>query len=156
MTTFHGLTTFDHRTPAAQVMQHREVVRLSADTFRVLGRQGTPYRVSIRRDDVRCTCPAGRFRRHCWHLDRVAQHLESLARRSPAVREVFANGLAWVRFRVLGKIEDDGRIELVGKVCCSYCGFGPLTVSAPVGEWIEGFCPNCRGEHRYQPSVGGL
>jgi hypothetical protein len=37
---------------------------------------------------------------HCWHLDKVAQHLEGLARQAPIVREVFAHGLAWVRFRV--------------------------------------------------------
>src|SRR5436189_44356 len=84
--------------------------------------------------------PAGRFHRHCWHLDRLAAHLAAVARRSGAVREVFAAGLVWVSFRVLGHLLADGALELVGKVLCSCCGDGPLTVSAPAGDWSRLVC----------------
>jgi hypothetical protein len=81
---------------ASTLRQPGTVTRLSADTFQVIGRQGDAYHVTIRSGDVRCTCPAGRFHRHCWHLDRLAEHLAAAARRSGAVREVFAAGLVWV------------------------------------------------------------
>ena len=128
------------------------VTRVNADTFQVVGRQGDTYQVTIRPGDVRCTCPAGRFRRHCWHLDRLGEHLAALARRPDAVREVFAAGLVWVHFRVLGHLMADGAVELVGKVCCSHCGLGPLTVSAPAGDWSRVICPACGGEHRCRPA----
>jgi len=129
------------------------LARVSGDTFQVVGRQGDAYQVTIRPGDVRCTCPAGRFRRHCWHLDRLGDHLAALARRPAAVREVFAAGLVWVHFRVLGHLVVDGAVELVGKVCCSHCGAGPLTVSAPVGDWSRLVCPTCGGKHRCRPAA---
>jgi uncharacterized Zn-finger protein len=124
------------------------VTRVSADTFQVIGRQGDVYHVTIRPGDARCTCPAGRFHRHCWHLDRLAE----VARRSGAVREVFTAGLVWVRFRVLGHLLADGAVELVGKIACSYCSEGPLTVSAPAGDWSRVICPACGGELRCRPA----
>jgi len=130
------------------------VTRLGADTFQVIGRQGDAYQVTIRPGTVRCTCPAGRFCRHCWHLDRLAEHLAAISRRSGAVREVFTAGLVWVHFRVPGHLVIDGAVELVGKVLCSYCGEGPLTVSAPLGDWSRVICPACGGEHRCRPAVG--
>ncbi len=135
--------------------QPGSVTRVSGDTFQVVGRQGDTYQVTIRPGDVRCTCPAGRFRRHCWHLDRLGEHLAALARRPAAVREVFAAGLVWVHFRVLGHLVVDGAVELVGKVCCSHCGLGPLTVSAPAGDWSRLVCPACGGEHRCRPAGRG-
>jgi hypothetical protein len=131
------------------------VTRVNADTFQVVGRQGDVYQVTIRPGDVRCTCPAGRFRRHCWHLDRLSEHLAALARRSGAVGEVFAAGLVWVHFRVLGHLVVDGTVELVGKLLCSYCSGGPLTVSAPAGDWSRLVCPACGGKHRCRPAVDG-
>jgi hypothetical protein len=131
--------------------QPGSVARIGADTFQVIGRQGDVYQVTIRPGDVRCTCPAGRFHRHCWHLDRLAEHLAEVAR-SGAAREVFAAGLVWVRFRVLGHLLADGGLELVGKVLCSYCGDGPLTVSAPAGDWSRLVCPTCGGDHRCRPA----
>ena len=128
------------------------VARVGGDTFQVIGRQGGVYQVTIRPGDVRCTCPAGRYRRHCWHLDRVGEHLAALARQQGAVREVFTAGLVWVRFRVLGHLLAAGVVELVGKVLCSYCGDGPLTISAPAGDWSRLVCPACGGEHRCRPA----
>ena len=129
------------------------VARVGGDVFQVVGRRGDSYQVTIRPGDVRCTCPAGRFRRHCWHLDRLSEHLATLARAQGAVREVFTAGLVWVHFRVLGHLMVDGTVELVGKVRCSYCGSGPLTVSAPVGDWSRVTCPTCGGEHRCRPAA---
>jgi hypothetical protein len=139
---------------ATSLRQPGTVTRLGADTFEVIGRQGDAYQVTIRSGDVRCTCPAGRFHRHCWHLDRLAEHLAALARRSGAVREVFAAGLVWVRFQVLGHLLADGVLELVGKIACSYCGEGPLTVSAPAGDWSRLVCPACGGDMRCRPAEG--
>ena len=132
------------------------VTRVGADTFQVIGRQGDVYQVTIRPGDVRCTCPAGRYHRHCWHLDRVGEDLAALARRPGAVREVFTAGLVWVRFRVLGHLILDGAVELVGKVACSYCASGPMTVSAPAGDWSRVVGPACGGEHRCQPAGSGV
>jgi hypothetical protein len=128
------------------------VARTGGDTFQVVGRQGDVYQVTVRPGNVRCTCPAGRFRRHCWHLDRLHEHLAALARQPGAVREVFTPGLVWVHFGVLGHLVLDGAVELVGKVACSYCGDGPLTVSAPAGDWSRLICPACRGEHCCRPA----
>src|SRR5438034_2319755 len=131
------------------------VTRLDGRTFEVVGRQGDVYQVIVRPGEVRCSCPAGRFHRHCWHLDRLAAHLATVARRSGAVREVFTAGLVWVHFRPLGHLVADGAVELVGKVGCSYCGESPLTVSAPLGDWSRLVCPGCGGEHRCRPAVEG-
>jgi hypothetical protein len=90
---------------ATSLREPGSVTRLSADTFEVIGRQGDAYQVTIRPGDVRCTCPAGRFHRHCWHLDRLAEHLAALARRSGS--RTVARSLRTIRFR------EDGSPRLV-------------------------------------------
>ncbi len=70
-------TAYGRRTPTAELLSRRQVRRIGAGHFSVIGRDGnTHYRILATPDGLTsCNCPAGRRGRACWHQARVLLRL---------------------------------------------------------------------------------
>jgi hypothetical protein len=67
--------SFDSRTPAAAVMNHRRAWKTGPQSYRVIGRRGNRYSVRIVAGVPRCDCEAGRRILPCWHAAATLRRL---------------------------------------------------------------------------------
>lgn len=72
-----NVIAFDRRTPAQEVSKHRRAWRVDDGYYEVISRSGDErYGVTLHPSgELSCTCTAGRFGNHCWHVQKVADRL---------------------------------------------------------------------------------